>query len=197
MGKFFDGIYDTFSQTDSDNFKKIANRLSGQYKSAGVLKGQQISVVYNEINIIYDIVTISKGNAVDTRIKAEFKSHVQYHLVMNTKVWPNFYINIYGWKAAIEIHKYKKITLNDKLTTQLSIHGTDEEISVSLFDEKAIKLLSHSDIHTFQIHCNGESGKFYSMIYGSINDEDAFLKIHNMVCSLIDNMRTQKMIDAN
>ncbi|MFT9056819.1 MAG: hypothetical protein ABF449_09405 [Ethanoligenens sp.] len=197
MGNFFDALYDTFSQTDSDNIKKIASQIGGQYKSAGALKGQQILVEYSEINILYDIVTISKGNTVDTRIRAEFKSHIQYHLVMNTKVWTNFFINIYGWKAAAEIHKYPKITLSDELLGQLSIHGTNETITASLFDEKAIKLLAHSSIHTFQIHCDGESGKLYSMIYGGISDPDAFLKIHHVVCSLIDRMKEQKMIDTN
>lgn len=195
MGNFFDTLYDIFSQTDSESIKKIASKIGGEYKSAGALKGQQILVAYSGINIIYDIVTISKGNTVDTRIRAEFKSHAQYHIVMNTKVWPNFYINIYGWKAAAEIHKYKKITLNDELTGQLSISGTDEETSVKLFDSKAIKLLNHLNIHTFQVNCNGESGKLYSMIYGGINDVDAFLKVHQMVCSLMDHMKAQKIID--
>ena len=48
---------------------------------------------------------------------------------------------------------------------------------------------------TVQIHCSSESGKIYAMIYGSINDMDAFLKVHHMICSLIDNMKTMKMID--
>lgn len=196
MGNFFNSLYDMFSQTDTENLKKIASQIGGQFKSAGAFKGQQIAVEYNGLNIIYDIVTISKSNAVDTRVRVEFKSPVQYHLVMNTKVWPNFYINIYGWKAAAELHKYNKIALNDELSHQLSIKGTDEELTVNLFDEKTLKLLNHSDIHTFQIHCNGESGRLYSMIYGSIGDVDTFLKVHHMVCSLIDNMKARKMIDG-
>lgn len=194
MGNFFDSLYDTFSQTNSETFKKIANQIGGQYKSAGIFKGQKISAVYNGITIIYDIVTISKGNTVDTRIRAGFKSHNKYHIVMNTKVWPNFYINIYGLKAAAEIRKYKNMILNDELTEKLTISGTDEEISKDLFDEKTIKVLKNSNIHTFQIHCNGESGEIYSMIYGAINDTEVFIKIHHMVCSLIDNMKLMKII---
>lgn len=44
MANFFDSIYDTFSQTDTKNMEKIAEQMGGQFKSAGALKGQQISV---------------------------------------------------------------------------------------------------------------------------------------------------------
>ena len=197
MGNFFDELSDTFSTTNSDNLKMIADQIGGQYESAGALKGQRISVVYGEVNILYDIVVFSKGGTIYTRTRAEFKSHAQYHLVMNTKVWLNFYLNIYGWKAAAEIHKYKKIAFSNELSRKLYIHGTDEAVTTSLFDEKAVKTLDYFKTHTFQIHCDGESGKLYSMIYGSIDDPEAFLKIHHVVCSLIDRMKEQKMIDAN
>lgn len=194
MGNFFDKLSDTFSTTNSDNLKKIADQIGGQYESASALKGQRISVVYGGINIIYDIVTFSRGGTIYTRIRAEFKSHAQYHLVMNTKVWLNFYLNIYGWKAAAEIHKYKKSPFNAELTEKFNIHGTDEAVTSGLFDEKAVKTLARFSVHTFQIHCDGESGKLYSMIYGSINDSENFQKIHRTVCWLIDRMKEQKMV---
>ncbi len=75
MGNFFDELSDTFSTTNSDNLKRIADQIGGQYESAGALKGQQISVVYGGINILYDIVTFSRGGTIYTRIRAEFKSH--------------------------------------------------------------------------------------------------------------------------
>lgn len=197
MGNFFDELSDTFGTTNSDNLKRIAAQIGGQYESAGALKGQRISVVYGGIHILYDIVTFSRGGTIYTRIRSEFKSHSQYHLVMNTKVWLNFYLNIYGWKAAAEIHKYKKIACSDDLTGKLNIHGTDEAVTINLFDEEAVKTLAHFRIHTFQIHCDGESGKLYSMIYGSINDPDDFQKVHHMVCSLIDSMKSKDMIYAD
>lgn len=197
MANFFDSIYDTFSQTDTKNMEKIAEQIGGQFKSAGAIKGQQISVEYRGLKIIYDIVTISKGNNVDTRIKVEFKSSANYHIVMNTKMWLNFYINIYGWKAAAELRKYKKIFLNKEAASKLSIRGTDEELTSNIFDEKVLGDLKYSDIHTFQIHCNGESGKLYSMMSGGIEHIDSFLKVHKMICYLIDNMDAQKIIDIS
>ncbi len=83
------------------------------------------------------------------------------------------------------------------MSGKLSIHGTDEAVTTSLFDEKAVKILGYFNISTFQIHCDGESGKLYSMIYGSIDDPEDFLKIHHMVCSLLDKMKEQKIIEAN
>lgn len=195
MSNFSNSIYDTFGHTDTEVMKRIADSIGGQFKNAGTFKGQQISTEYNGIKISYDIVTISRGGTIDTKINAEFKSHVQYHFVMNTKIWLNFYINIYGWKAAFELHKYKKISLNDDISSKLAIRGTDEKLTANLFDEKAIKVLKNLNVHTFQIHCSSESGKIYAMLYGGINDMDAFLKVHHMICSLIDNMKTMKMID--
>lgn len=82
MGNFLDELSDTFSSTNSDSLKRIADQIGGQYESAGILKGQQISVVYGGISILYDIVIFSRGGTIYTRTRAEFKSHAQYHLVM-------------------------------------------------------------------------------------------------------------------
>lgn len=197
MENFFDELSDTFSTTNSDSLKRAAAQIGGQYESAGALKGQRISVVYGGTNILYDIVVFSRGGTIYTRTRAEFKSHAQYHLIMNTKVRLNFYLNIYGWKAAAKIRKYNKIAFSDELAGKFNIHGTDEAVTSSLLDEKAVKTLGHFKTHTFQIHCDGETGEIYSMIFGCINDPEDFQRIHHMVCSLIDRMKEQKMIDTN
>ncbi len=196
MENFFNSLYDTFSQTDSEGLKKIAGQIGGQYKNAGTLKGQQISVVYGGISIFYDVVAISRGGTSDFRVKAEFKSHTSYHLVMNTKVCINFYIYTFGWMAAFKAHKYKKIEVSDRLSQNFNVHGTDEAITERLIDEKTVKIMSDASFHTFQIHCDGESGKIYAL-YGNIGNTDALLKTHHMVCSLIDHMKEQKMIEAH
>ena len=50
MSNFFDSLSDTFGQTDTENLKKVASQIGGNFKSSGVFNGQQITVEYSQLN---------------------------------------------------------------------------------------------------------------------------------------------------
>jgi hypothetical protein len=195
MGKLIDVVSDTMGRTDTEMWKKFAEEINGKHEAATALRGEKISTEYKGLDIKYDMVSF-RGCSY-TRLRIDFKSSKSFNLVLGTKYYINFYFNIIGIKTALNLLKYRKIYLDDKLSNKFVIKGKNEDLIRNIFNDKILRILNNSDIYAFEINSNGVSGKMQSIIFKHMENIEYFSTFHNMVCSIIDNLEDLKVINPH
>lgn len=180
---------DAVMKSNSKVWKAFSESAGGRYEAPFILKGEQIKIKYNDLNILYELLTTGGGGKSSTMVKVPFKAKKEFNFLVTSKSGMNFPFGMVTIKASLNAKKYPSFSMYEELTFNHSFSGDNKELSCEVFCEDTLSNLCSYDLITFQIICKYGSGELLAILDGPMKDLEQFKAFHALFCTILDKLK--------